>query len=731
MRRCGNDRAVALLRATTEAMRLVRLKLSPDRTRNEEIQDRQNAFVWSDEHIFRPHQHFTHDPCSWSRSLEQSMKKQRKLSMVERLRSLEQRQLEEKQSASATAGGSSKCANHMDGEKAEGPRFYGAVGDSEDLKEYVANEDYFYTMQQEEKPNDPPLQELVDEVQSLHVLLSSPRYEDTPLATVERLQCAYSEALRCVFDRVRNASVGKTMSCNALLFSWSLLLQGLPALLESLAEKRTEECLVRALSTVHEALNIVLQEFNRITHSKERVELLPLEGWIESLDVVTHPLTNKDYTSLKGNIRLPESSFKPQCKLDSATVEFVHSRAIQAAAIRMIENDQSDVETEPLDPYHLYILLRCMVRLAEKGVNDSHIHRAALLTGMVGERIFSSLERTVAPPRRYSLRHALLGKQLRDASKPHAIPLDVCAPPGGVKKPPTAADDVLLLTRACTLLMNVATNVLPQTKFKVLETVDTVLKTLSYAPNYDLSTADTVIFSNMVLEELHHVDEASATDRHLRVLLLLSRLRLSMCADRSALSHLLSCLCNLLPPHSIQQDKLREWKRLRGLVMRHLLYSVRGEEVEQHYTRVLKSSETWVEHLAFGQYSGGLPLSLWLEACHIYLTAGRKLTVSCAEALITLRGRCKDGGVLRSSNSAGVCPLDFVSVTLLAQLLEVVSHGCCSADDLVASPVAWDKVRQTIQGAIGEDENTIQLLRAGRLCVADRQATGSLVTTYP
>lgn len=46
----------------------------PDRTRDERIQDRQNAFAWHQKHIYRPYQHFTYDPCSWSRDLEEKSK---------------------------------------------------------------------------------------------------------------------------------------------------------------------------------------------------------------------------------------------------------------------------------------------------------------------------------------------------------------------------------------------------------------------------------------------------------------------------------------------------------------------------------------------------------------------------------------------------------------------------------------------------------------------------------
>lgn len=47
---------------------------SPDRTRDQIIQDRQNSFSWYRKHTYRPYQHFTYDPCSWSREAEEKSK---------------------------------------------------------------------------------------------------------------------------------------------------------------------------------------------------------------------------------------------------------------------------------------------------------------------------------------------------------------------------------------------------------------------------------------------------------------------------------------------------------------------------------------------------------------------------------------------------------------------------------------------------------------------------------
>lgn len=66
---------------------------SPDRTRDEIIQDRQNSFSWYQKHIYRPHQHFTYDPCSWSREAEERCKTP--LPFSSRLQTVRDRRIDE------------------------------------------------------------------------------------------------------------------------------------------------------------------------------------------------------------------------------------------------------------------------------------------------------------------------------------------------------------------------------------------------------------------------------------------------------------------------------------------------------------------------------------------------------------------------------------------------------------------------------------------------------------
>ncbi|PWU89377.1 hypothetical protein C4B63_60g147 [Trypanosoma cruzi] len=162
MRYFSRCRAHWMHTAVTIPVRMLKRKLSPDRTRDEEIQDRQNAFVWSEKHIYRPHQHFTFDPCSWSRPLEEKVKAKRQLSLVDRLRVLEERERE------------ATCV----------------VEEAKETNEYKEDVNYFYSIEKKEE-RATSLQEELERLNALHVLLTAPRHMDTSLAKAERLRQEY------------------------------------------------------------------------------------------------------------------------------------------------------------------------------------------------------------------------------------------------------------------------------------------------------------------------------------------------------------------------------------------------------------------------------------------------------------------------------------------------------------------------------------------------------------
>ncbi|EKF27483.1 hypothetical protein MOQ_008792 [Trypanosoma cruzi marinkellei] len=690
----------------TVPVRMLKRKLSPDRTRDEEIQDRQNAFVWSEKHIYRPHQHFTFDPCSWSRPLEEKVKAKKQLSLVDRLRVLEERERE------------ATCV----------------VEEAKDPNEYKEDVNYFYSIEEKEEPAT-SLQEELERLNVLHVLLTAPRHMDTSLAKVERLRQEYRDVLQCVFERLRVAVVDETMTFDALLYSWFLLLQGAQPLLEALTERRKfdENALHCVIVTVRDALDTLMLYAVKDMDTMGNEEML-LEGLVELLDVATHPFTRQG-AKLRENKR-------QSCHVSEEDTEVLVERLILRTMTALKERMITDDGVELLDAQHLNALLRSMARCPDS-VNESHLQRAALLTRKVVEGILATLKGVVAPSIRHSMCLSLLGKAarrlafdknelIRRRDMSCQLVLDACDPPSGVKEPTIAADEVSHVTCACVALLRQATRASHVTRAKVLEAIDLHLVMLSHAPNYDLGITDTVTFVCELIEGGVLDVGTGAAERHLRVVLLLSRLQFSMCNNQAVLCRLFFLFCSLAPHESLSESSLREWKRLYGIVMHQLLSSVDAVALGKNYVCASDRPGTWEELLAFGRYHGALPLSLWYDACQIYFEkATVPLSSKCARALLSLRTRCRShiGGVSTGKDkTSSLCasPLDFDSVRLLARLLHVVLGECVAAEDLMNEAAAWD----VVQSAAGNDEALSALLRGAQRCVQERQASKHVVMTF-
>ncbi|ESL07529.1 hypothetical protein TRSC58_04780 [Trypanosoma rangeli SC58] len=695
--------------ALTVPVRLLRRKLSPDRTRDEEIQDRQNAFVWHEKHTFRPHQHFTYDPSSWSRPLEEKMKAKRKLSLVDRLRVLEEREIEAASAIEATK-------------------------EPKELKECTEDLDYFYSIQETENTA-VSLQAQMERLNVLHVLLTAPRHLDTPLAKVERLRQEYRELLRRVFERARLAVVDETMTFDALLYSWFLLLQGAQPLLEALTEGQSHagDRLHDGIVTMRDALDKPLLHAMEYINAKHNVELI-LEGWVELFDLVTHPFTRQGQ-------KLRESKSEP-CHAFATVAEQLEQKVMDRTMTALAERMITDDGTELLDAQHMCALLRSMAR-SSCVMEESSLQRAALLTRKVGEGILATLKSVVAPSLRHSMRLFLLGssaqrvafntdESIRGRYMPRPVVLDPCDPPSGVKNPVIAADEVLHATCAGIALLRQTVRASPVTRLKVVDAVDVLLLMLSYAPNYDLGIRNTATFVCEMMEGGVLGVDTGAVERHLHVVLLLSRLQFSTCNNQAVLCRLLFLLCSLAPPASCPELTLREWKRLYGTVMHQLLTSVHAAALSGHYTCGPNSPGTWEELLAFGKYNGVLPLALWYDACQRYFDGTNvPLSSTCARALLSLRTRCRypgKGGFARRTAVYSKCasPLDFDSVQLLARLLHVVLDECVAAEDLINEASAWDMAHS----AAGDDRALSALLLGAQKCVLERQTSKHAVMTF-
>ncbi|KEG09730.1 hypothetical protein DQ04_04741010 [Trypanosoma grayi] len=687
--------------------RSLKRKLSPDRTPDEEVQDRQNTFVWSDKHAFRPHQHFTYDPCSWSRPLEEKLKAKRRLTLVERLRALEERETEAR-------------------------RAFEAKDKAEDSEEPIANADYFYSLQ-DTAALPISLQNLLERMNELRLLLTMPRHAGIALAKVERLREEYREVLLSVYNRVRVGVVGETISFDALLYSWFLLLEAAEPLLEAVtAGHDRQEDVLYAIWMMRGALDTLL--IHATNHMGASVdETVLLEGWVELLDVATHPFTRHGCT-------LRNDGAMPVCQLNALETlsGSVYARTMQATVDRMVGDAGVSAGAELLDPQHLHALLRCMKHC--HCTDEAELQRAALVTRRVLDGILAVLKGAVAPSFRHSMRLALLGngthRVAADASgvevsrAPIPVVLDMCDPPNGLKEPVTAADDALLVTQACVTLLRLTTHASSDTRAKTIETADILLQLLSYTPNYDLSIGETVGFVCELLEGGALGDNASSSERHLRVLLLLSRLQLSLCDDRALLCQLLCHMCRLTPPKASTTTELQEWKRLHGLSMHKLLQTLRAEEMCQHVEPTADGPDTWEALLAFGKYNGVVPLSLWRDACHLHFSGTSPLLPACARTLLMLRTRCRSNGaaVTDAGKVLSQCTthMDFESVCLMARLLQIALGGRVTSEELTSDASAWDEARDAADG----DVALLSLLDAAQRCIAARQATQSVVTTF-
>ncbi|KAG8346069.1 hypothetical protein TRVL_03107 [Trypanosoma vivax] len=718
-----------------------RRKLSPDRTRDEEIQDRQNAFCWADKHLYRPHQHFTYDPCSWSRPLQEKVKQ--KLSIVERLRILEEQDAE-------------ALHNHQ---HANGSRVGGGnaahIGEYDVSEDFVANGDYFYAVsdhadEPEKAPgNTVPLQELLDKLQDLCVFLESPRHSGKPLKTLERLKAERSEALLLIFSRVSGAIVGKTITFNALVYTWSILLQNAEYLLEVLlTEVGSSGALTAAIQRAHQALSIVLREAKLYLSDDKACKSMTIQGWIELLDIITHPFTvRSEALEAKNDVKDFVRVQRTNSTAAGLSVDCVYDHTMRALTARMVECHTVKSGEEVLDPRHAYLLAQVAVRWRGATFEESHIQRIASLVRGVSEGCLSALKSAVAPSSCHTARIALsrstprrtdsnagAGGEYLSGAQPSPIPLDDCAPPNGVKEVPIAADDAAYLTQACLALLLAASSTFPATRKKLVEAYDTVALMLSFTPNYDLSVSDTVLLVCEVLDKFRGDDEFNTMERHLRILLLLSRLHFPSCSKQCSLSRLFRCMCNFSTPSMCGKDHAREWKRLRGHVMHHLLHTVRAEELQAYYNSHVQTKESWMEQLAFGAYRGSMPLSLWYSGCNALLSTAATFSPDCVRAMLILRARCKHPGSYHNvsiyrSCTDGLPGMEFESVQLVAKIVECASEKRCTAADLISNRATWDAVVHDLEEIIKGDTAALEVLRAAQGYVGARQVDGAKVIT--
>ncbi|AIN96889.1 hypothetical protein LPMP_160130 [Leishmania panamensis] len=717
---------------------------SADRSYSQEIQDRQNAFRWSAHHVFRPHQHFTYDPTSWSRVLGEKVKRPRTLSLLERVKMTAEHVAER-------AGNAAALDEVIQGRKLEAqpleesasamgvPGFlFAATGT---LTSSHAAADSASSSAVSNEWSAVSLQELVGEVQRLQCLLQSPRYAgNASLRQRARLDADFCATLLQLYERLRDAQLDTTVTPDACAFGWFLLTHNLEPLLRTVASARQQKLTsdlsegsdeAAAVRDVFVSLRaVVLQpmvEGRRFFTAATSGEL-SLEALIELLSIATAPF-----------VRRCAERFSEDGVLASKT--FLHYVACISAAARQrahsVTADPDAVEDsavqEWLDPPHLAAWATSLRRLQAHEVpilstlSDLELqveHAAEYVTQLLktitdltpGGRVTASLSRPRPTPQESS-------SQVQRNVPPKPICLDATAAPHGVQIPPTESGDAGYILVAATAALHLAhtaaaTNMVRKESARRI--VYASLRMLTHTPNYDLCPDEVIAWACEVLdaEHLMRVDDLRRTvpgdggsgKAGLRFLLLLSRLSYGSVVHRTALGRMALRLCRWPEPAYACGEEILEWRRLRGVVMRGVLCVLQVPDLEAAAAQLgSEETVTWLETLAFGEYNGVIPMALWRDAAlslfpqlryHLegstaapFPSPRESSSASCcrpreAKALCSLCSRYvarEETGILAPTNLHSI-----FTARCIAECLAAVLSNPTLPDTLLRSADAWD-----------------------------------------
>ncbi|KAK7198287.1 hypothetical protein NESM_000786200 [Novymonas esmeraldas] len=623
------------------AARRIHRRHSPDRTHSEQVQDRQNAFHWAAHHIFRPHQHFTYDPTSWSRPLEEKAKKARTLSLVERVRAAAEREEESTGNAAALLHRhrSTPDAAH-DGTTAPEPDtpdyFYAAAELSSPSRTAPAA-----AAATEAAPPPPPsewsavtLQELVQEVQRLQQLLLSPRYAgNTSLQRRAHQHRELRATLLQLYIRLRDAQLGVTVTPDACAFGWFLLMRSLEPLIEALGGDAAAEAVRDVFAALRAGVLLPMAEGGQLYTAAASREL-SLVALIELLSIATAPFVWRcaaHFADERGAVSDPT---------------LLRYAELVSVAARERARDTADDDSEQggacaqewLDPLHVEAWATAVRRLHTRGVPvlaavpglELHVEHAAVYVAQLLETA------TAVPPSGHvtaSLARrgrcsetpaAALSPQQRDAA-PKPVCLDLTAAPHGVQRPPTECGDVAHIIVAATAVLHLegrAAGAAPRSEESARRSVVACLRLLTHAPNFDLSADGVVAWASAVLHAGHLLDldgdgggGGGGSRPALRFAVLLSRISYGAVVDRVALGEMVLRLCRVPEPAHADTRETREWRRLRGVVMHGALRVLRVPDLEAAAVRLgSQDPAAWLETLAYGEFGGAVPMELWREA---------------------------------------------------------------------------------------------------------------------
>ncbi|KPA77771.1 putative mitochondrial hypothetical protein [Leptomonas pyrrhocoris] len=665
-------RGVAAAQATAAACvwagrRSLHRHHSPDRTFSQEIQDRQNAFRWSNRHVFRPHQHFSYDPSNWSRTLEAKALQQHTLSLVERVKRTQEHAAERRANGAAMQQ-MSECASEPPTDPCV------TTTDDDDVPSY-----FFSSTDTTAPSTSPPsddvaaphnsweavsLQELVDELQRLQQLLYSRRYAaNASLARRTRQEEEHRIILLHLLERLSGAVLEETVTVDACAFGWFTLLRHVEPLVDAMVSAAqpmvtTQEAVQRVFVALQQGLLLPMTE-GGVVYTSAAGGALSLEALVELLSVAASPFVR----NCSDIFHVPAV---PRIALE-AYAEWISTAAHQRAR----EADDDDAEgssalREWVAPTHLEAWATALRHLHHRGSAvghlwpglSLHVEHAALyvtrtlksVTGVnLRGRVKESLQRSVRPSAQRASPEEdeeASGEPAR-VREPKAVVLDATAPPRGVQVAPTACDDVSRVLAASTAALQIVSeldgDVAAVSDERMLRPVTSCLLMTAQAPNYDLEGGVVVQWACTLLHTgalmlatsdtttdaadnesrcgVHEALQRGGEDGvrlSLRFVLLLSRLSFHDVVDRPALGRLALLLSQWPLPACSAAKERAEWRRLRGLVMKALLDRLTCEDLAAAAAKV-DGVSTWVETLAFGEYDGVVPLELWRAACQQWL----------------------------------------------------------------------------------------------------------------
>ena len=517
MRRGGGVAQTTALWSLWASCRRIHRHHSPDRTFSQEIQDRQNAFQWSARHVFRPHQHFSYDPSSWSRSLEEKTKQQHKLSLVERVQLAQEHEAERTANVAAiervSSDGSQPRQPVEDAQTAAGggedddlPSYFFALGDA--TAAAVDGTAATSARAPPEKKHVLPsswdtvsLQELVEEVQRLQRLLYSRRYAgNASLARRARQEGELRVLLLHLFERLDAAVLEETLTVDACTFGWFTLLQHVEPLVEAVARAtqpplETQEAVQRVFVALQRGLLRPMEK--SASHAVYRTAAageLSLEALVELLSVAASPFVRncghvfQTPTVSTGALEeyaawVAAAAHQRACATSSSSSS---SAAPESSEVVPTEAEGDSALCEWVDPTHLNAWAAAVKHLRSRGcavaqwvpglvlqVSHAALYVTRTLESVTGVSLCGRVKTSLVQRRaRFAARSAQPGgsadaSEQEDANgdgegatrknmRPKAVVLDATAAPRGVQAAPTECDDVSHVLSATTQLLQLS-----------------------------------------------------------------------------------------------------------------------------------------------------------------------------------------------------------------------------------------------------------------------------------